>query len=194
MKRQPRFRLLLPVLLLAGLATGCLQPQHLDADAQPPYFDVRGMVEAQSEALARQASPLQKQTDINGQLSEQAIEQPNWRQELAMFADADINKPNLRSSYRIDTLDGSRLAYTALNPELRVQRLEVQGTPQGPACLLVAELQEHNPIYSSKQVLRWEMEQGRLARYRIEGFQKMRGQDTLHYHLQASVPLSTPSR
>lgn len=145
------------------------------------YYDVQGYVKSQITALSAQKPLISKTVAINNNRNQQTIRDLNWSRELELFTQADINKPALRTSYRITRPDSLTYQYTLKNSEerLTVRSLMVQldSRTRQPRQIL-AVLQTRNPLYSSERRLLLESGpsatgQWGMRHYTVSGYQKL---------------------
>ena len=179
--------------LLIGASLACSNPAS--RPEKPVYFDVAGYVGQQVKALSAQHPSVSKRTQMNGEVEQQTTQQINWSRELELFAQADINKPALRSSYTIDRPDSLTYLYT-LKPgekELTVRSLQVRldAATRKPH-RIDAVLASENPIYESERQI--ELESGARAggtwgvtHYRLRGYQQLRMTDRNTFDVEGTV-------
>lgn len=158
-----------------------------------PYFDVRGLLDAQVRQLAARHASVTKHVSLrNGMLETVQVPQVKWADELQIFYQADINKAALHGAYRVDSVaeaGGSvRRTYT-LQPghdKVPVTRLSVLSAGGQPQEIQVA-LRQDNALFSGQKDLRLTLQQGQLRTYGVSGTQKLIFFDTLRYSTAAQV-------
>ena len=157
-----------------------------------PYFDVRGLLDAQIRQLTARHPGVTKYVSLRGSTPETVrVPQVKWADELQIFYQADINKAALRGIYRVDSTTeagGTRRTYTAQPgrenaPVTRLSVLSVGGQPQE----IEATLRQDNPLFFGQKELRLTLQQGHLRSYGVSGTQKLVLFDTLRYHTAAEV-------
>jgi hypothetical protein len=154
-----------------------------------PYFDVRGLLDAQVKQLAARHPGVTKQVSLRGNAPETVqVPQVKWADELQIFYQADINKAALRGAYRLDSTteaDGRmRRTYTLRPvPVTQLVVLSAGGQPQE----VQATLRQDNALFSGQKALRLTLQQGQLRTYGVRGTQKLVFFDTLRYQTQARV-------
>lgn len=172
-------RFIFPIfMLLLFSINSCNNPARQD---QPNvYYDVLGFVEQQITDLSARKPLVKKAVGINESRSQQQTRDINWNRELALFTQADINKPALRTSYQITRPDSLTYQYTLKNSadQLIVQSLVVQvDSATHQPRRIEAVLQSQNPLYSSERNILLESGstdgQWRVNHYRLSGFQKL---------------------
>lgn len=172
---QLTMRVALPFLLLFLSLTACDSPA--EQNLSPVYFDVAGFIDSQVKELSARKPTVEKTLLVGDKKSRQATADVNWRRELELFSQADINKPALRGSYRIDRPDSLTYNYTLRPTEerltvrsLRVQMDRATGQPRRIEAVLVTD----NPLYTSEQHLLFEKKPGSQSiHYNLTGFQKL---------------------
>ena len=181
-----------PVLAVLFLLTSCIKPEEVGQgeELSKEYYDLKGLLNEQQQMLEEQRPNLQKTTLVGDKEEVVNPEEINWQKELKLFQELDINKPVLLRSYSIDTVaqeQGQLLQYEAKNDDLKVRRLEVQLDEEGKAVKVRGAVREENPIYLSERELQIEVEEGKIVRYSLKGFQKVTTQDTTTYQMEATL-------
>ncbi len=141
------------------------------------YFPIRQFFLGQQQQFIQQGTGLEKTVLLEGKAESQVLhpaDSADWYAELAVFFEANINKPAFVGEYKVDTLPHNtegfdmKISYTATKPGLRVRWLNLyyMGTDTVPA-LLEAELFQQNMLYQSRQEIRFQRGKG----YSIRGMQ-----------------------
>jgi hypothetical protein len=188
---------LLPGAFLA--LTGCGQGTAVDpaapgaAHRAGPYFDVRGLLDAQVRQLTASHPSVEKRVSLRGGALETVrVPQVKWADELQVFYQADINKAALRGAYTIDSasLPGGAMRHTyRLLPghdNAPVLRLDVTSQASQPQ-ELAATLRQDNTLFFGQKSLRLRLQDGHLSQYSTQGVQKLVLFDTLRYSAAARV-------
>ncbi len=94
------------------------------------FFDIRSYIEQETARLASENKKLEKTIWIGEQKETKVLDSVDWKEELRLFSDSDINRPAWTEKYEGDTLlaDPGRVRtihYKAVDPGLRVQQLTV---------------------------------------------------------------------
>ncbi|MBT9392921.1 hypothetical protein KLP40_07090 [Hymenobacter sp. NST-14] len=188
--RKASFGGLAALSLLAACGPG--EPAPDPAARRTAYFDVPGLLKAQSSRLDQRRPVVEKQVLLrDGQLETTRVAQTDWTKELQIFQQADINKPALRGLYAVDSvaLPGGTLRRTYRRrpgTDHPVEQLSVLS--QGAQVQeLTATVAQDNPlVYSAKQ-LEMHYQNGLLATYRVTGVQKLILFDSVHYAVRGTV-------
>ena len=108
---------------------GCMDTAELtDADQlDPDFFNLSGWVE--QRAIELEGVPLTKTVVINGLEEMRTIEDVDWADELAPFAQSNIDRPALWDAYAVDTMSAAEgqvtVTYRAIDSSLFTKRVQV---------------------------------------------------------------------
>lgn len=172
-------------LLLSLLVTACAGPVQQSNSDESAYFDMPSFVEKQVAQLAMQQASVIKRQEVNQKLEEINQSTINWAKELSLFSEANINKPVLKGAYEVTT-DQNTTIYQSINDDNKVRKLQV--TKAGDAVNKIQiQWVDDNPIYHSTKKMIMQLSNDKLSSYAIHGYQKMVGNDTLFYNLDAQV-------
>lgn len=133
-------RLLLSSLLVLTLCTCGPAPETNGEDGTPletnAFFDLESYLDAEIERLTENKVTADKTITLNGKTEAKDNATINYKNDLRLFREADINKPAWVDKYRADEqkLSGShtKTTYTTLDSSLVVHRLMIeqdQGVP-----------------------------------------------------------------
>ncbi|MVN78355.1 hypothetical protein GO988_18650 [Hymenobacter sp. HMF4947] len=160
-----------------------------------PYFDVRGLLDAQVRQLATRHPAVTKHVSLRGGATETVqVPQVKWTDELQIFYQADINKAALRGAYKVDSsaLPGGvvRRTYHLLpgHDNAPVVFMTVTSAAHQPQ-EVQATLRQDNALFFGQKNLHLSLRQGQLSAYSVVGVQKLVLFDTLRYQTAAQVQL-----
>lgn len=185
------------ILLLLFFVVGCRSERKAET-AEKVYFDLAGFVDQQVAYLQENPVNALKKVDMNGEHEEVNIinnkieksgELVNWEKELALFKEADINKPVLRNSYEvIEKLEGLATIYMAKEEDLPVHSLSVfrENQDEEVTEISISYLEEKDLFLNTRE-LRMELENEKLRKLTINGFQKLPTIDSLIYYIQIEL-------
>lgn len=162
------------VVFLLGLTFSCAAPEGNNQEENLPYFDMKGFLDTQLGKL--DGTTVSKVSRIDGQeqASESTYSQKDWREELDVFYQADINMPSLFQSYTTEI----KYAYLLhkLKPEAKgkVQEIIVRDYQTSPSAVTF-KIREENMFYSSVIIgeLYINQNSGLVDHYNIETTQKV---------------------
>ncbi|MBS1529237.1 MAG: hypothetical protein JSU01_02925 [Bacteroidetes bacterium] len=89
------------------------------------FFDLKGYFESEAARLSKQNPDIDKTAIYNHQTEEQKVHIANWKSELSMFSESDINKPAWRLSYDVQSSEGF-ITYKAKDPALKTQDITIK--------------------------------------------------------------------
>jgi hypothetical protein len=167
--------------LLAACSDMKMKPQATTHQ----YFDMASFMKKELTNLETSKCKARKIVASNGVKEVIESKEVDWKQELALFVETDINKPVLKDMYLINT-NKDFIEYTALENKAKVQRLAVYGSLEKPTEIQVALIDE-NQLYQTKKSLAIKFENGRVVSYMISGQQKVVFKDAMTYELNAEV-------
>ena len=168
-------------ILIAGLffwaAFACTPKPEASPQAKMeklPYFDLAGYIEQEipkvDGANVSKLSRVQNQEEK----ADVVYSVQDWKEELDIFFQADINKPSLAKSY--DTqLNSSYLTHTLLPGEKgKVKEITVRYDKDKPSGITV-KLVEENMFYTSTTIgqVYFNVENQKLDHYSVESTQKI---------------------
>lgn len=136
------------------------------------YYDLKGLVEKQIEALKTEKPKVQKNISVNEDTENQTIDSLDWSKELEFFLQADLNKPAFVSSYRVDSSSMSVKYFLKETEKLPVKFLEVNRMGEDDV-VIRALVSNNNYLYDTERNLKLSLKQGQLIDYQIDGFQKV---------------------
>ena len=123
--RIPRQTLYLCMVCIAGML-GCR-----NTTPQKKFFDIPAYFRKEIKTLQTNAITISKSSTYNGHRSQQDLRASNinWEKELAVFLEADINKPAYLANMRVDSTaypgKGYQLMYTATSPKLSIRHVVI---------------------------------------------------------------------
>lgn len=143
------------------------------------YYDVKGFAETQIRLLQAKTPIVNKALMTNGQSETRSSKEIDWKKELELFVQADINKPAYRQSYEIKRPDSLTYEYHLKPGEtLTVQQLSVKldhisGKPSKIHALLISK----NKLYESQKNIeltcKFDGEEWLVSTYHVKGFQQL---------------------
>lgn len=121
----------------------------------PVFFDLANFVKTESDEL--KGIEIKKTVEVNGTSQTLTIANVDWNEELAPFAQSNLNRPALWDKYQVDSTErGERktITYNALDSTLFTRKLVVEKVNNQPV-----EIYVHNRFSSliakTSQVLEW---------------------------------------
>ncbi|PST81730.1 hypothetical protein C7T94_17815 [Pedobacter yulinensis] len=145
MKRSRRFLLLLPWLL-----GSCVQPEAASGRA---YFSLGDYFSSEATRLQQISPMVNKQVTVNGIGEGKRVRIADWKSELAVFSEADINKAAWRGAFRLQKTDSTDI-YTSANPKISVRKVEIHKKADSINRVLIVT-QTKNYLYRSADSLEY---------------------------------------
>jgi len=188
------------ILRLLSFLAGCvlLACGQQNAVYNKPYFDVDSLIDRQAHQLAAHKPRLHKVAAVDGR-TEKKTWQPDslqWAAELDVFRQLDdVNRPGLHNLYTStrtkDTLSNLKvMSYRTGSAPLKW--LNLYFLPHtGGLKKITAWRQESNALFTAHRAVALEFDdwrgQPRLARYTVQGAQKMVVGDSVTYQISGTV-------
>jgi hypothetical protein len=179
--------------LVAMCFFSCTEEPQENKEQRKSYYDVKGFVEGQIFLLNGLKPKVSKTMTIGGQTTQVATQDIDWKKELELFAQADINKPAYRQSYEVSRPDSLSWIYVLKgNESLPVQRLAITlDTPDGLPATVEAFLKSENKLYRSEKHIQLKCiikdNRPRISSYHITGFQKLVTMDKKPFTVTSEV-------
>jgi len=172
-----RFLTIVSAIFLFSLVS-CREEETRD-DAPKAYYDLKGFVENQIVYLNEKKPEVSKTAVLGTKREVSQTREMDWKKELELFIQADINKPSYRQSYEV--IGNGPLHYEyRLKPgnDLPVVYLKIDTDSVLKQPLHVeALIRTKNKIYNSekKVVLNTRKHNGLLevSSYEVNGYQKL---------------------
>jgi len=115
---------LLKVFVLILLLGGCVSAEKEKASNRIYYFDLRNYFTKTATKLNTKKPFVEKTVSKNESSENKKLQITDWKTELALFIDADINKPAWKDSYTKDS-SATKIIYTAKEDDLKTQKIEI---------------------------------------------------------------------
>ncbi len=141
--------LFIPLFLLFS---ACLKPEKT-ADKKL-FFDLKNYFEIQTIKLDAQKNPIFKEVKKDGISERKTVLIDDWKTELQLFSQSDINKPAWQNSYQLKRT-GNNLLYTATDPSLKTQVLRVVFEEKKLKSITI-ENKTSNLLFTSREILSYE--------------------------------------
>lgn len=176
------------------LLTSCGREEAQD-DGPKLYYDLKGFIENQIIQLNDKKPEINKAARL-GEKSEVAkTTLVDWKKELELFIQADLNKPSYRQSYEIMQQDPTHYEYQLkTNADLPVRYLKIETDSVLKQPLYIeALIHTKNKIYDSEKkiVMRLEKKDNLLQvdNYEVDGYQKLILMDKKTFSIRAKIGL-----
>ncbi|MEM6395986.1 MAG: hypothetical protein AAF741_06535 [Bacteroidota bacterium] len=121
-------KLAIPILAVFFFSTCAGSDPAGNRDFQGPFFDLEGYMQGQIDSLQALNPEVRKTIELNSEIETHQLDNLNFKQELKLFQQADINKPAWIDKYEIEERrenDAVRTYYNATDTTLAVQQMMV---------------------------------------------------------------------
>ncbi|WP_229208816.1 hypothetical protein [Dyadobacter luticola] len=174
------------------LVTAC-QTKKVEEKNEKHYYDLKGFVENQIVYLEEKKPEVSKTAVLNGKSEQIKTKDIDWKKELELFVQADINKPSYRISYNVSRRDSAEYEYK-LKPEMQatVQYLKiVTDSVVNQPVYIKAILKSENRIYKSEKTIELRCAQinnlWQVSSFSVDGYQKLIFTDKKSFHITSKI-------
>ncbi|WP_421977315.1 hypothetical protein [Roseivirga seohaensis] len=185
------------VFLLSLMLLGCSVGKKSEPIRTGTYFDLVELLDEQIAEFEVEKPVLTKELNVSGETDKVTIQLDSakqWKEELGLFYQADINKLGLETSYTTEELstgvNTKKVIDSAKNERLAVRSIEYNYTDNQLVSIRII-IRDKNPIYKFEKELNlyFQNEQGKsiLSSFTISGDQNMILKDELSYSLKATI-------
>ena len=143
-------RNILKALLIITLFSSCFSKAK-ETKQSKFYFDLKGYFSNLATTLNQENPEINKTVSKNDLKENKRIKIPNWNEELALFIEADINKPAWKDSYTIDS-SATKITYKSNDADLKTQKIEISLSNGKPTRIHI-ETSADNLLYQTKENL-----------------------------------------
>lgn len=190
------FSIFTPILyLFAGVflcLTSCDSAQERQSRVMT-YYDLKGFIESQISVLNTEKPEVIKTMSVAGKNETRTSRKMDWKKELELFIQADINKPAYSKSYSITKPDSLTVLYRLTTGEslpVRFLKIEMDKT-SGTPVLIQAQLRSENKLYQSEKNIQMhgsiQNGQWHLNTYTIKGYQKLATMEKKAFDVSARI-------
>jgi len=114
------------IILLFLVACQNEQMKQESSSAKKVYFDLAKMVQLDIDNNTQQSCGEEKLVSVNGNTESKSIDTLDWKKELQILLDCDINKPSWKGKYEVQILnDGQKYIYAANSSKIPVRKMTV---------------------------------------------------------------------
>ena len=174
------------VLLMAAFAVGCEQNER-SVKQLNAYFDLDSLLDEQAAILYDRGAEVIKEVVMDGETEKRSFipDTSEWKSELAIIRDFNINKPYFVGSFELVKEEGV-LRHEATSENVDVTQFELF-YEEDDLVRIESFLDEEKYIYTNKRKLILTFDKGLLSTYQIDGYQKMILQDEVDYNISGSI-------
>ncbi|MCF0057511.1 hypothetical protein [Dyadobacter sp. CY356] len=187
-----QFSLFTPILYVLLFLTSCDSAQERESKVMT-YYDLKGFIESQVSSLNKEKPEVTKTMRVSGKNETLTSRNMDWKKELELFIQADINKPAYSKSYAITKPDSLTVLYKLKTEEslpvryLKIEMDKISGTP----VVIQALLRSENKLYQSEKNIEmhgsFQGGKWHLENYIIKGYQKLATMEKKEFDVSAKV-------
>ncbi len=137
------------------------------------FFDLAQFIDTEIAYLESNNAKVQKTVRINEKSEEITIDDLDWKKELEIIRQSDLNKAAYKLSYTTDDR-ASSLTYTLKPTEtLPIVSLTILKNESGQITQIRSEHATDNYLYTSSKIATADFENGHLNHYNVKGSQEL---------------------
>jgi hypothetical protein len=174
------------LLSLIILFSACSDMKMKPQTTTHQYFDMVAFMKTVLANLETSKVKVRKVVAANGIKEIIDTKDADWKQELALFIETDINKAVLKDMYFVNK-NSKFSEYTALESNAKVQRIKIKGTSVDKPEEIEIDLIDKNQLYQTSKKLTMKFNSGKPISYTISGEQKVIFKDALSYEMIAEM-------
>lgn len=103
---------------------GCNTGETAATQNKTAYFDVKGYFDKESSRLQKANDEIEKRVEVNGSAETRRLRIDNWKSELSIFSDSEINRNSWEGLFKVYK-DSTSITYTSDNEKVPVKQLRV---------------------------------------------------------------------
>lgn len=159
------------LLFISLLLVGCTESSNENATKY--YYDLVGFINKKISLLTVNKPLTQKNLLIGEKTETIQTKDIDWKKELELFLQADLNKQSYQLSYDKDSTQNSVVYQLKSGEKLPVRTLKIEFDEEKSPKHIEALMQVENYLYQSEKHLSMDLEKKQLKNYQIEGWQKL---------------------
>lgn len=185
----------LSIAFLCFAITSCQDESGTGKEDVKLYFDLKGFIGNQVIYLNDKKPEITKTAALGKRKEVLKSRNVDWKKELELFVQADLNKPSYRQSYEVIRPDSSHYEYRLkANADLPVKYLKITiDTTLKQPVYVEALLVARNKIYSSEKKIKLQSVRKdnllEIGSYSIEGYQKLVFMETKPFTIAGKIGL-----
>ncbi len=159
------------LLIISLLSVGCSQSSN--ENTTKTYFDLAGFINQKITQLS-DSKPLTNKKLLIGEKTENIqTKDIDWKKELELFLQADLNKQSYQLSYAKDSSQNMLIYQLKKGENLPVKTLKIEFDKEKSPKHIEALMQVENYLYKSEKKLSMDLDKKQLKNYQIEGWQEL---------------------
>lgn len=159
------------LLFISLLLIGCTDSET--QNSTKTYFDLAGLINQQVIELNKKQPLTHKNLAIEEKKEVLNTNKIDWKKELELFLQADLNKQSYQLSYNKEETPQMAVYTLKEGENLPVKSLKIIFDEDKSAKHIEALLQTENYLYQSEKHLLMTLDKNHLTNYQIEGWQEL---------------------
>lgn len=159
------------LLFISLLLVGCTDSET--QNSTKTYFDLAGLVNQQITELNKNQPLTHKNLVIEEKKEVLNTNIIDWKKELELFLQADLNKQSYQLSYNKEDTPQMAIYTLKKGESLSVKSLKILFDEDKTVKHIEALLQTENYLYQSEKHLLMTLDKNHLTNYQIEGWQEL---------------------
>lgn len=159
------------LLFISFLMFGCNESKNLNTTKF--YYDLAGLINQQISQLTKKQPITVKNLLIGEKTETLQTNDIDWKKELELFLQADLNKQSYQLSYEKDSTQNTVVYQLKKGEKLPVKTLKIEFDEEKSPKHIEALMQVENYLYKSEKHLSLDLEKKLLKSYQIEGWQEL---------------------
>ncbi len=143
---------------------GCSEQGAQNVASAERFFSLKNYFTQEAHRLQTAAQQLNKTATLNGETESKQLSDVDWKRELHLFIQSDINKSSWLDKYVIDSVQENnflKVIYQHQDPKLRTKNIELtfEPTQDKPQSIKIVN-ETSNPLYQTHEELYYQANQG----------------------------------
>ena len=159
------------LLFISLLLVGCTESNTENTPKY--YYDLAGFINQQISQLTKNQPIVQKNLLIGEKNESMQTKDIDWKKELELFLQADLNKQSYQLSYTQDSTQNTVVYQLKKGEKLPVKSLKIEFDEEKSPKNIEALMQVENYLYKSVKTLSMNLDKQQLKNYQIEGWQEL---------------------
>ena len=159
------------LLIISLLFIGCTQSEN--QNSTKTYYDLAGFINQQILQLTKNQPLTEKKLLISEKTETINTKDIDWKKELELFLQTDLNKQSYQLSYQKDSTQNTVTYQLKKGEDLPVKTLKIEFDEEKSPKRIDALMQVNNYLYKSEKNLSMNFEKKLLKNYQIEGWQEL---------------------
>ncbi|WP_435352647.1 hypothetical protein [Emticicia sp. SJ17W-69] len=137
------------------------------------YYDLAGFINQQISQLSKNQPITWKNLLIGEKTESIQTKDIDWKKELELFLQADLNKQSYQLSYTKDSTQNKVVYQLKKGENLPVKVLKIEFDQENSPKHIDALIQVANYLYKSEKNLSMDLDKKQLKNYQIKGWQEL---------------------